>query len=122
MSNALVQSVGFLAGAVVVLASGVWLTRAGWPFGTGLLTVHKLVALAAAVALGVLVYRSSRSGGFEALDWAIVIAAGVLTIASFASGGVVSAVESPPSWALWTHRLVTWIATVSLVGLYLRTL
>ena len=110
MPDTLVRTTGFAGAAVVVLATGVWLTRSGWPFGAALLNVHKLIALVAIVILGVLVYHTARVAPLSTTDWAIVISAGALCVASFATGVVVSAMESAPTWVLWLHRVGTWFA------------
>jgi hypothetical protein len=98
-----------LAG-VVVLATGVVLTRAERPYGAALLNVHKLVDLAAVVAIGVAIYQANRAAPFSAGAWAVVIAAAVLVVATFASGGVISAMDAPPAGVLWLHRIGSWVA------------
>jgi len=116
--DTLVRTIGFSSAAIVVIGTGVWLTRSGWPFGTVLLNTHKLIALAAVIFLGVLVYRAANVAPLSATDWAVVVAAGLLCAASFASGGVVSAIQSAPAWVSWVHRIGTWFA-VGAVGLCL---
>ena len=104
---------GLIAAALVVIGTGVALTRTGWPFGTTLLNIHKLVALAAVVFTGVLVYRTNRAGAITPNQWIALAAGALLCIAAFASGGVVSALESAPTWVVWVHRVGSWLAVAA---------
>jgi hypothetical protein len=83
MSTTQLRVIGLLVATVVIFGSGVWFTRAGRPYGVALQTVHKLVALA-----------------------------GLFAVATFASGGVVSASETAPVWVLWLHRVAPWFGGV----------
>jgi len=110
-----------LAGAALVVSvTGVVLTRRGRPFGTGPLTVHKLVALAAMVYYGPLAYRAGRSSGLDGFEGAVLAAGVAVLLVAFASGGAVSAMKEPPAWIVWSHRIGSWAAiAVSAGGLAL---
>lgn len=110
VTDTLVRTLGFSAAAIVVLGTGVWLTRLGWPYDAAILNIHKLVALAVVVVLGILVYRAACAAPLAPGDWAMVVSAGLLCVISFASGGVASAMESTPGWVLWVHRISSWVA------------
>lgn len=108
-----VTHVGLGVGALVICASGVWLTRAGRPFSTATLTVHKLVALACVVVVAVLAWRVGRATSLSAGEWAGIAAAVVLCVAAFVSGGVASAMEPAPASVVWAHRVGSWLAVVA---------
>ena len=78
-----------IGAAVIVVATGLWLTRSGRPYSGALLNIHKLVALAAVVTIGVLAYRAHASSALGALELAVLGLTALLVIACFASGGVV---------------------------------
>ncbi|MHB1341324.1 MAG: hypothetical protein ACYC77_09140 [Coriobacteriia bacterium] len=107
-----VRAIALAVAAAIVFGSGIWLTRAGRPYSIGPLTVHKLVDLAAVVVIGMAVYQAHRASPLSALEWAVAGAAAVLTVAVFATGGVLSATENAPAWTLWLHRVGSWIAGV----------
>ncbi|MHB9003504.1 MAG: hypothetical protein ACYC6C_05510 [Coriobacteriia bacterium] len=113
MSDALVRTVALSTAAVVVMVTGIVLTRLGWPFGVVLLTVHKLVALIAVVFVGYLAFGAAQNGSLALGEWAILVATLTLCLAVFATGGVVSAMRDSPSWVLWTHRVGSWFAVVA---------
>jgi len=109
MSNdALVIGLG--AAALVVIASGISLTRGGKPFGTALLSAHKIVALAAVVAIGVAVYDAARLGPLSHVALTATGLMAALNLTSFVSGGVVSAMDPAPTWVTWLHRIGSWVS------------
>jgi hypothetical protein len=111
-ATALRLAVLALAG-VTVFGSGLWLTRSGWPFSTLIVTIHKLVALAAVVFVGALTFQAVRAAPLSLSEWAAVVTAGLACVAAIASGGVVSALQEPPPAVRWAHRVVSWLAGVS---------
>jgi len=113
MSESAIRVGVLSAAALIVLVTGVILTRSGRPFGSMLLNVHKLVDLAAVVALGVFIFRAARSAPLSAPEWTAIGLATALCVGTFATGGVTSARESVPPWVLWTHRVGSWIAVAA---------
>jgi hypothetical protein len=103
-------------GAIVVIGTGVVLARSGPPFGAAVLTLHKLVALVGVVYLGTLAYSSWRAGQVTPSDVNLLLAGAALSVAAFASGAVVSAISTPPTWTVWLHRISSWPAIVALVA------
>ncbi|MGC9522953.1 MAG: hypothetical protein ACP5HG_13850 [Anaerolineae bacterium] len=61
MGADLTRIVGAVAAFAVIFLSGYRLSRAGTPYSTLLLTVHKLMGVAAAVALVVTMVRANRA-------------------------------------------------------------
>lgn len=110
MASGQARTIGLLVAAAIVMGSGIWLTRSGKPYGAALLNIHKLIDLAAVVVVGVVVYQANRAAPLAGLEWAAVGAAALLVIATFASGGVISGMESPPASVLWLHRVGSWVA------------
>jgi hypothetical protein len=119
MTAAQLRTVGFLLSAVLIFGSGIWLTRAGRPYGVGVTTVHKLVDLAVVIAIGVMVLQAHRAVPLSAFEWTVIGLAAVLAIATFATGGVLSASEGAPTWVLWVHRAGSWFAgALALASVY----
>jgi len=107
---------GLVFVVAVVFGTGSALTRSGRPFGTVLLTIHKLVAHAAVVAVGVLAYQQGRVAPFSALEWSATAVAGLLYVVSFASGVAVSAKHDAPAWVVRAHRIGSWLAGVAVTA------
>ncbi len=106
----LIRGAGLALAAAVVIATGFWLARAGRPYGTLLLNVHKLVDLGAVVFIGWSVYGASRSAPLPGALWAAAAVASVCTIAAFATGGVVSANATAPGWVARMHGVGAWLS------------
>jgi len=94
--------------AVIVFVTGLMLTRAGRPYGAVMLNVHKLVDLAAVVFIVVQVVAAVRGPGLAALDWVLVGSAAIVVVATFVTGGMVSASDSVATWLVTAHRLLPW--------------
>lgn len=94
--------------AAVVFATGFLMTRAGRPYGAAMLTIHKLVDLAVVVFIVVRAVAVMRGPGLEGLDWLLLVAALLVVVATFATGGIVSASDSPAAWLVTAHRLLPW--------------
>ena len=101
---------GLGAAAIIVIVSGISLTRDGKPFGTAVLSAHKVVALAAVIAIGVNVYDAARLGPLSRVALTATGLMAILNVTSFVSGGVVSAMDSAPRWVTWLHRIGSWVS------------
>lgn len=110
MRSDALRSVGLAVAAVIVLGTGIVLTRAGRPYGPLLLNVHKLVDLGAVVFIGVIAYQTNRTTPLPSSTWLILAVAAALVVLTFATGGVVSGMREAPAWALWVHRIGSWVA------------
>jgi hypothetical protein len=119
MSNTL-RLVLLAIAAIVVFVTGFLLTRAGRPYSTGILTLHKIIDLAAVIFIVVQVVMVARGAGLATIDWALVGVALLLVIATFATGGILSASEQAAGWLLTAHRLLPWPLLVVLAGAMYR--
>lgn len=104
--------VELLVSGVVIFVSGFFLTYGGRPYGTTLLNIHKLVALAAIVVIGIAAYQSNHTQALSSAQWTFLVLAAALLVTLFATGGVVSAKRDGPRWVLWLHRLAPYPAVL----------
>jgi hypothetical protein len=110
---------------ILTLVSGVWLSHSGKPFNSMIFTIHKLLALATVIIIGVNVYHLYRAMDANTLVALGVIAvSGLLFLALFISGAVLSLIpagllslEKPASEAiLRIHQVTPLLALVSAMG------
>ncbi len=107
---------------VLSLASGLWLFRLGRPCPVVVVTIHKLLSLAAVVFTGVAVYDLSRAGDPGALEVGAIAATGLLFVLLFASGAVLSNNKPARPILSITHKvapllaLLAWAATIFLLA------
>ena len=103
-----------------IFLSGVWLTRSGKPYSTVVLTIHKLISLAAIVFLGVVIYRTNQVSALSAGELAAGVITGLLFVGTIATGGLLSADKPMPAIVLWLHRTTPFLTVLSTaVTLYL---
>lgn len=118
MIESRILTLAILFGAI--FGSGFWLSRAGRPHNGLILTVHKLISLAAVALLYFTVSQVSRaSAGIPGLV-AAAIAAGVFFAGTIATGGVVSGLKTPPPLVSISHKVLPYLTLLATgVVLYL---
>ncbi|HDL49799.1 MAG TPA: hypothetical protein ENH33_07580 [Actinobacteria bacterium] len=119
MDASWLRAAGVVCGFLLVFFTGFWMARSGRPYGIGLVTLHKLVAVGILVVLGVSAYRADRASALGALIWLVVSLALVVFVAMIASGGVLSAVESSPAATSLVHKVAPYLAApLTIAALY----
>jgi hypothetical protein len=107
---------------LLTLISGVWLSHSGKPYNSMIFTIHKLIALATVIIIGVNVYHLLRVMDGNALVALSVIAVtGLLFLTLFISGALLSlmpagllSLEKPmPEIILKIHQVAPLLALVS---------
>ena len=98
---------------VFTLASGVWVTSSGKPYNTAIFNIHKLIALAAVIATGVTVNYLRAGVDVRAPAIGAVVIAGLLALALFISGALLSIGKPDHIAILITHRVAPLLAVSS---------
>ena len=98
---------------LAIFVTGFWLSLRGRPFSAILLTVHKLVSLAAVVVLVLTVWRVNREAALRAIDWVAVVITGLFFMGTIATGGLLSAGEPKSASVLWAHRITPFLTVLS---------
>ena len=96
-----------------IFVSGLWLSRLGKPFNVILLTVHKLVSVAAVVLLVLTVYRVTWDVALGATDWFAVALTGLFFLGTIATGGLLSADRPMPAAVLTLHRITPFLTVLT---------
>jgi hypothetical protein len=120
MSTSHLWIVGAVCFYLLVFVSGFWLTRSGKPYNQAILTLHKLVALAGAILLGVLLYQASRVAPLTAAELAGGIVTGLFILGLFVTGALLSIDKSMPAIVARLHHITPYLAVLATaVALYL---
>ena len=120
MNNNQVQNVSMALLFVIIFLSGYWLSRERKPYSMLLLTIHKLIAVGAFVALIITTVRANRAGELRAASISAGIVTGVFFLSLIATGGLLSSEVETPAFVSTVHHLapyLTLLATV--ITLYL---
>ena len=112
--------VGTGALLVLVLLSGLWVSRAGKPYRTFPFTVHKLAGLAAGILLGFIVYQTNQVAPLGPIEIAAIAVTVLLFAGTVAAGGLLSAKEQTATIILRLHQVLPVLTLLSTAGtLYL---
>ena len=107
---------------LLTLVSGVWLSHSGKPFNSMIFTIHKLLALATVIIIGVNVYHLFRAiDGNTLVALSVIAVSGLLFLTLFISGALLSLIpagllslEKPiPEIILKIHQVAPLLALVS---------
>jgi hypothetical protein len=102
---------------LVIFISGYRLSRRGKPYGTLLLTIHKLIPLGMLIYLGIAVNRMKP---LTTPAVALSFTAGFFYLLLIASGGVISATKEAPAWVKLAHKVLPYLAALTTgIALYL---
>lgn len=112
------QGLLLIVATLIVFIAGYWLHVLGTPYNAILLGIHKLLAVAAIVVVGIHVYNSLQVIDADAGIYLLIGATLVFAIVTIATGAVISVVETPTPILLWSHRLLPYITTVLLAVSY----
>lgn len=107
-----------VAGGLLLLtiASGYWLSHSGKPYSVAIFTIHKLIALSAVISTAVAVHHIRTVVDLGALDIGAIVVTGVLFLALFVTGAVMSIGKPAVSVALAIHRVAPLLAAASAVA------
>ncbi len=105
---------------VVIFASGYWLSRAGKPYSVIVLTIHKLISLAAVVFLVIAMVQSNRVAALGTIELVAGAVAGLFFLSLIATGGLLSSDKQMPEVVLRLHRIAPYLTVLATaVTLYL---
>jgi uncharacterized membrane protein len=90
---------------VLIFLSGLWLSRHKRPFNSVVLTIHKLIALAAAVLLVVRTYQANQVAALTMTGLVAGVVTGLLFLGTGIAGGLLSTDKPMPPAVWWTHRV-----------------
>lgn len=90
MSTVQLRFVGAGLSFLLILLSGFCLSRTGKPYSGIILSVHKLIALAAVILLGITIRRIHQAGALGAIELLVVAVGGLFFLGTMVTGGLLS--------------------------------
>ena len=88
-----------------ILLTGFWVRSNGKPYSTTILTIHKLISLAAAVVLGSAITQLNQAVGLSSAELTVAVVTSVLFVVSVLSGGIWSIEKEIPKVVLRLHQV-----------------
>jgi heme A synthase len=98
------------------LASGMWLSKMGKPYNTGIFTIHKLIALGAVVLAAIQMAKGFKTTGVSSLVVFLLVVAILAVIALFVTGALMSLDKQPYALLLTIHQIAPAIMAVASVA------
>jgi hypothetical protein len=96
------------------LLSGVWLSSLGRPYNTAVFTIHKLIALATVIVIASHVFALYRALDVRtSVVVAVIAATGLLLLALFATGALLSLKPTLPQAVLRVHQVAPFLTLAS---------
>ena len=97
---------------MLIFLSGFWLSRSGKPYSAILFNIHKLIALGAIIFLGIMVSKMHQAFPLAPLHLILIVAAGLLFIATMVTGGLLNIDRTWPAAILVGHRVLPFLTTL----------
>lgn len=98
---------------LLTLAFGLWLSHAGKPYSSLLFNIHKLIALGAVIVTAITVYQARANVTIGSFTFAAVVATGLLFVALFVSGALLSIGRTDAAVILIVHRVAPWLVIIT---------
>jgi len=103
-----------------IFISGFWLSKSGKPYSVILLTIHKLISLAAVVFLAITIHRINQVARLSAAELIAGVVTGLFFLDAIVSGGLLSTDKPMPVVVLRMHQITPLLTVLSTaVTLYL---
>jgi len=103
-----------------IFLSGIWLSHSGKPLNVIILTIHKLIGLAAGVFLVMTVYRIHQVAPLGPVEITAVVVTGLFFAGNVATGGLLSTGKPISVAILRMHQIIPFLTVLSTAGaLYL---
>ena len=98
---------------VLVFISGFWLSHLGKPYSALFFNVHKLIALAGVVFLGVMIYQTRGAAQLDALAIVALAVTAVCCLGMIVTGGLQNIDPPLPAFLGVIHRIFPYVTVLS---------
>ncbi len=92
-----------------IFISGFWLSRLGRPYSGLILTLHKLLSLAALILLVIIIYKVHQTTHLEALAVMMSLICGLFFVGTIVTGGLLSTGRSAAPLTLTLHQIAPFL-------------
>lgn len=103
---------------LLMILTGIWLTKKGKPYSPLAVNLHKFITLAMLVLAVIQVISLNKTNGISGLVWVAVIIAAILFLMEMVSGGIISASKEEKVTVVKSHKIVPVFLTLALFFLF----
>ena len=91
---------------ILMIISGIWLSKNGKPYHTAVFAVHKLSALLMVIFAIVLILDLKKNRGITNFEWILFIFSGIFILISFITGALMSFDRPAKAIISITHKIM----------------
>jgi hypothetical protein len=103
---------------LLIIISGIWLTKTGRPYQNNVFNAHKLISLLAVVLGTIMVYNLQKGMEISALTTSFMIIAAILFIVLIITGGLLNLDKPFYDTLRITHRILSPITIILTVVVF----
>jgi hypothetical protein len=103
---------------LLIIISGIWLTKTGRPYQNNVFNVHKLISLLAVVLGTIMVYNLQKGMEISVLTTTFMIIAAILFIVLIITGGLLNLDKPFYDTLRITHRILSPITIILTVVVF----
>jgi hypothetical protein len=96
-----------------IFLSGIWLSRSGKPLNGIILTVHKLISLAAVVFLAITTYQVNQAADLSTMSLIAGVVTSLFFLGAIITGGLLSTGKPVPTAILTAHQAAPFLTVLS---------
>lgn len=113
MSTTLLRVVGTGLFFLFIFLSGIWLSHSGKPLNATILTIHKLIGLAAGVFLVMTVYQIHQVAPLSPVEITAIVVTVLFFAGTVTAGGLLSIDKPMPAAISMMHKLFPYLTVLS---------
>jgi hypothetical protein len=106
-----IAGTGFLF--LFIFISGFWLSKSGKPYNVIILTIHKLISLAAVAFLAITIYQINQVAKLNTIELTAGVITGLFFLDAIVSGGLLSTDKPMPVVILRMHQITPFLTVLS---------
>ena len=107
---------------ILMILSGIWMSRKGKPYNVLLFNFHKLISVATLVMIILIILAWSQVSSLTGSFMVLMILAGLVFVILMITGGLLNVKKETPPALLYTHRISPIILTALLGYIYYKML
>ena len=100
---------------ILMIISGIWMSKTGKPYHTAVFTVHKLSAVLMVIFTVILILDINKNRGITNFEWILFIFTGLFFLLSFITGALMSFEKPVKAIISITHKIMPYFILVAAI-------
>jgi len=98
---------------LIIIVSGIWLSRLGKPYNVALFTIHKIISILAIISTVITIYHLQKPIEISNIEWVLMILTGLLFLMAFVTGALMSFEKPVHAIISITHKITPFLIVIS---------